>query len=508
MPASPVDSQASEGYEMRSSKGRGNIVQRRHLTTDVLVVGNGGAGLRAAVAAAETGCQVIIASKIGSDRPNSTAVIAGWGAAVQPEEAESYFRTVVEEGNYLSDQELAWSYAQEAAEQMPELRRFGVEMRLDECALERPGTVRDLWYFPGPRGRLGDAIRKPLREAAASLGAVILDDTLVTRLLTSDSSVVGATALDLATGDLLVIAAKAVILATGGASGLYARQNNPAGTTGDGFALAYRAGAELVDMEFDTFMMSQEELEALFRGGLTDEQALSTAGAHYSCGGVKVDHNRCSRVDGLYAAGEVAGGTFGSARLGGSAVGDIVVSGCLAGENAAAAAARKGETTPEEEQVMSEEERLTLMLGRDGTPPRALREEVRALMWRKVGPVRRDAGLRAAVEELPGLRTRAENMAANSLRELRDAIETDLMLDAAEVIAAAALARTESRGAHWRLDHPVPDSEEWLRNIVISRGADGTPTMRMAPVSMTRITSPGPCRIGTAWAGGYVGSEP
>ncbi len=481
-------------------------MKRRRLATDVLVVGNGGAGLRAAVEAVERGCEVIVASKIGADRPNSTAVIAGWGAYCRPEDVEGYFGAVVEEGNYLSDQELAWSYASEVAERMPELRRFGVEMRLEECTLERPGTAREMWYFPGPRGRLGDAIRAPLREAAEKMGAGMLSGTFINRLLTSGSSVVGATAVDLATGDLVVIAAKTVILATGGASGVYARQNNPAGTTGDGYALAYRAGAELVDMEFDTFMMSHEELKALFDGSGDEEKMLKTAGAHYSCGGVRVDLNRRSAVEGLYAAGEVTGGSFGSARLGGSAVGDIMVSGRLAGASAAEAAAGRDETSPDEEQIREEEEKLARILdkGGEGMPPSALRDEVRRVMWRKVGPVRRDAGLREGIEELGALRSRMTEVGARGPREMRDAVETELMLEVGEVIATAALERRESRGTHWRLDYREPNNDEWLKNIVIARGPDGGPVVRTAPARMTRITSPGPCRVGGAWAGGYV----
>ncbi len=479
-------------------------MRRRYVSTDVLVVGNGGAGLRAGVEAMERGARVTIASKIGAGRPNSTAVIAGWGAYTRAEEVESYFEMVLQEGNYLNDQELAWVYAQEVAERMPELQRFGVEMRLEECPLERPGKVRELWYFAGPRGRLGDAIREPLREAAVGGGAEVLDDTMVTRLLTSGSRVNGATALDVETGDLVVIRAKAVVLGTGGASGLYARQNNPAGTTGDGYGLAYGAGAELVDMEFDTFMTSHEELEALFAGEMSDEDALSTAGAHYSCGGVKVGQDRCSSVEGLYAAGEAAGGTFGSGRLGGSAVGDIIVSGYLAGRSAAEAAAGREESAPDEEQVAQEEERLTTMLTREGAPPRALRDEVRRVMWEKVGPVRREASLRSGLDELRALRGRLGEMSAEGPRDLREAVEVEFMVTVGEVIATAALERRESRGTHWRLDHPRPDNEAWLRNIVIARGPEGAPILRTTPVEMSRVSTPGPCRVGTPWNGGYV----
>jgi succinate dehydrogenase/fumarate reductase flavoprotein subunit len=479
-------------------------MERRHLDTDVLVIGNGGAGLRAAVEAAEQGRRVVLASKIGADRPNSTAVIAGWGAHVPTDQVEDYFHMVVAEGNYLSDQELAWQYAVEAAERMPELQRFGVEMRLDASTLERPGTTRHLWFFPGPRGRLGDAIRTPLRAAAADKGVVILDNTSVTRLLMSDAAVAGATALDLTTGDLIVTSAKAVIIASGGASGIYARQNNPAGTTGDGYALAYRAGAELIDMEFDTFMMSHEELNALFSGALTEEEALSTYGAHYSCGGIKVDEHRRSSIPGLYAAGEAAGGTFGSARLGGSAVGDIIVSGFLAGRSAAEAAAGRSEPDSCEDQVLEEVEKLSSILSREGNPAREVTAEIRDLMWRKVGPVRRRGTLAGGIPELERLRGKIAGISAADPRELREAVEAELMLDVGLVIATAALERDESRGNHWRLDHPEPDNERWLRNLVVKRQSDGSPSIRAKEVALARISELGECRIGSAWTGGYV----
>jgi len=479
-------------------------MQRRDASTDVLVVGNGGAGLRAAVQAAEEGRHVMLVSKIARDRPNSTAVIAGWGAYVRPGDAESYFRTVVREGNYLSDQELAWQYASEVVERMPELQRFGVEMRLGECTLERPGTRRDMWFFPGPRSRLGDAIRDPLRNAAVEEGVSLLDSTAVTRLLTSEGRVVGATALDLESGDLLAIAAKAVIVATGGASGCYARQNNPAGTTGDGFALAYDVGAELVDMEFDTFMSSHEQLEALFAGRLTDEEVLRTAGAHYSCGGIRVDSNRRATVPGLYAAGEAAGGTFGSARLGGSAVGDIIVSGYLAGRSTAEAVDETGEPELDDEQVRAENKRLTTFLERDGTPAREVADQLRRVMWERFGPLRRDATLGEGLEQIRTLRGTAAHMSAGAPRDLAHAVEVEFMLEVGEVIAATALERAESRGNHWRLDHPEPSNEDWLCSLVVRKGSAGMPEVRREPTALTRVAEVGPCKIGSAWTGGYV----
>jgi len=252
--------------------------------------------------------------------------------------------------------------------------------------------------------------------------------------------------------------------------------------------------------------MSPEQLKMLFGGDPDEKEILSaTGGAHYSCGGIRVDVNRRSTVPGLYAAGEVAGGTFGSARLGASSVGDIIVSGYWTGRRAAEAA---GEVLPPDEaQVRTEEERLEGILRREGTPPRHLIRKLRRTMWEKVGPIRREETLREALEEVRELKGRFEEVGAGDLRELGEAVELEFMLDVVEVIATAALERRESRGAHWRLDYPRPDNDRWLKNLVISLGPDGRPRVQAVPVRMTRISSPGPCRIGTRWTWGYVSPE-
>jgi len=259
--------------------------------------------------------------------------------------------------------------------------------------------------------------------------------------------------------------------------------------------LAYRAGAELVDMEFDTFMMSPEQLKMLFGGNPDEDEILSaTGGAHYSCGGIRVDVNRRSTVPGLYAAGEVAGGTFGSVRP-------------RWGTGRRAAEAAGEVLPPDEAQVRTEEEKLEGILRREGTPPRHLIRKLRRTMWEKVGPIRREETLREALEEVRELKGKFEEVGARNLRELGEAVELGFMLDVAEVIATAALERRESRSAHWRLDYLRPDNDRWLKNLVISLGPDGGPRVQAVPVRITRISSPGPCRIGTRWTWGYVSPE-
>ena len=480
-------------------------LNRTDVTADVLIVGNGGAGLRAAIEAADQGCHALVLSKLAEDRPNSTTLILGWGAHREAHEVESYFSEVVTEGNWLSDQELAWTYASEVPVRMPELREFGVDMRLEEAEQERPGVVRPLWYLPGPRGRVGESVSQALRRAALSRGVELRYDTQVTRLLTCDGTVVGATAVHAGTGEILVISAGAVILATGGSSRLFARNNNPAGTTGDGFALAYRAGAELVDMEFDTFCVPHPQLVRLFTDGSSEAEILASAsGAHYSCGGIRVDAERRTSTPGLYAAGECAGGTFGAARLGSTSVAEIVISGHWAGHRAAAMATGPATGSPVPSQIDDEIGRLEHWLQSGVRDPEEVRGAIQEVMWRKVGPIRREETLAEAQAEFEAMASQICTLRAASWSELCAAAEIDLMLDAARITAAAAYSRTESRGAHWRLDFPRPGNEQWLANQVVRRSATGIPEVSKRPVAMTRIARAGECRVGTRWSWGYI----
>jgi len=158
-----------------------------------------------------------------------------------------------------------------------------------------------------------------------------------------------------------------------------------------------------------------------------------------------------------------------------------------------------------QDEVVIEQARLAAFLERDGIPARALKREVRRVMWEKIGPVRREAGLKSGLEELRALRAKAAEMSAQNSRDLRDATEVGFMLDVAEAIAVAALRRAESRGTHWRLDYPEPSNTDWLCNLIVRKGADGAPHLRAKPVALSRIAHAGPCRIGSPWTGGYVG---
>ncbi len=231
------------------------------IRSDVLVIGGGGAGLRASIEAREQGVEVLLVSHSRAGYGNNTCISGGGFAAVltssdEPEDRlEWHLEDTIVGGYFLNNQELVEIMVRGAEAQVRELQRFGVNF----------GTRQELpWLMlsmnPGHRcprmvyGRhaFGTDFTFPLRRYALSCGVRFLEGVLITRLLLQEDQVVGAVGVD-AGGRVLVLLAAAVVLASGGLGQLYLRNDNAAGTTGDGYALAYEAGAVLMGMEFVQF---------------------------------------------------------------------------------------------------------------------------------------------------------------------------------------------------------------------------------------------------------------
>jgi len=222
--------------------------------TDVLIVGGGGAGMRAAIEAAARGCRVIVTNKGPVGRSGTTPMaMEAFQAVCSPGDSEGlHFRDTVEGGRHLGDENLISVLVRDAAKRAEDLETYGVRFK------RKPGGAFDPMHHPGqtlPRtlfiqgGGFG-MLAGLIREAGKHSEIQILNDVLVTRLIVDREGIIsGAIYLDMKVGRWKAIQSKAVILATGGYEELWEFNDASCTACGDGVFLAYEAGAQLVDLE-------------------------------------------------------------------------------------------------------------------------------------------------------------------------------------------------------------------------------------------------------------------
>jgi len=213
---------------------------------------------------------------------------------------------------------------------------------------------------------------------------------------------------------------------------------------------------------------------------------------HYMMGGIRVDAlSQMSTVPGLFAAGECAAGLHGANRLGGNSLSDLLVFGKLAGEHAAQFAKEQGKTALDETVIAEAAKEALAPLERQAEDaaaaegPYQIQHALQALMQHDVGIVRTEHEMEHALEELEALDKRAAAVCAPGNREYNPGWHTALdlhnLLTVSEAIARAALARKESRGAHFREDFPDKSAEFGDVNIIIFRDADAKMKLRQEP---------------------------
>ncbi|MDA0663775.1 MAG: FAD-binding protein, partial [Proteobacteria bacterium] len=231
-----------------------------HMETDVLVVGSGGAGMYAAIAAARGGARVLLLDKSLVGRGGATIMAQMTVAVAMGEQAPDHWTRhhadTLAAGRGLCDEELAALLCREGPDRIREMDEWGVGWTREDGHLKQvmaPG-------HDGPRCvfvdflNTGPAVAKTLRGRVAKTdGITRISNLSVTSLVTHGGRVTGAVALDLAAGKPVTIAAGAVILAAGGLTGLYRRNSASVNMRGEAYALALDAGASLIDMEFVQF---------------------------------------------------------------------------------------------------------------------------------------------------------------------------------------------------------------------------------------------------------------
>lgn len=250
---------------------------------DVLIVGSGGAALRAAIAAKESGprLRVLVATKGEVGKSGVTATACSDRMAFHatlpttepggPDAWRYHADDVYRIGGYVSDGDLAELLAQNAAAAFADLDRWGVPFARkpdgtpDQFVTDGSQFARACYTGPYTANHIEQALVRQIRQRPIDL----LEHTMVAELLPSkDGRIAGALAVDQRTGEQTLIRAKAVVLATGGAGSAFAVNVFPEGMTGDGYAMAFRAGAELVNLEFIQIGLSSVKTKLACSGSM------------------------------------------------------------------------------------------------------------------------------------------------------------------------------------------------------------------------------------------------
>jgi L-aspartate oxidase len=510
----------------------------QRFATDVLIIGGGAAGLTAALNLADH-ARVTVLCKGDIESASSHWAQGGVAAVVDPgDSVEAHVQDTLEAGAGLCDPKVVEFTVERGRAAIAQLEHWGVDFDREhnDFHLTREGghSFRRILHVADATGK---AITETLTQRVLDHPNIeLINDRVAIDLINLNklgrfsNRAAGAYVLNRSTNHVEVFQARFVILATGGASKVYLYTSNPDSSTGDGIAMAWRAGCRIANMEFNQFhptclyhphaksfliseavrgeggllrLPSGERFMDSFdpRGELAPRDIVARAidhemkrlgvdcvlldishrsrsfiethfptiarrcgelgiditrepipvvpAAHYTCGGVLVDTNGITDVPGLYAIGEVScTGLHGANRLASNSLLECLVFGRAAAEHIRTRLNEPIEdvTIPhwDESQVTDSDEDVIIAHNW---------EELRRSMWDYVGIVRTDKRLQRALRRIELLKQEVHDYYSN-YRVSNDLIELRNLIHVAELIVRSALARQESRGLHFNLDHP------------------------------------------------------
>jgi L-aspartate oxidase len=504
--------------------------------TDFVVVGAGVAGLRAAIELAAAGRVLVLAKKEASLADESLS--RGVGPLSDEDEICLHLQDTLASGDGLCNPAAAKILVEEGIDRIEELIAWTARSdRNAKLVFSQEGARSHNRVLHAQGESTGTEILRVLLAKAQSLKQISLASfAFSTSLIADGGRVAGISLLD-EKGVPHDIACSAVLLATGGMGQIYSSTTNPESATGDGVALAFRAGAEISDMEFVQFhptalyikkapnfllpevlrtegaclrnielgrfmtkyhpmgelaprdLMARaivHEMEvsrakdpfvyldltqlsaakvqkrfpriyaALMRHNvdITEDLIPVRPAAHFATGGVRTDVDGKTSIAGLYAAGETAAnGVHGANRLASNSLLEGLVFGARAGSamRAELKAASKSAEPP----------KAAYSNGPVDAGVEELIAQIRTLMWNEVGIVRMRPGMQKAVTALAEM---APKLAHPKTRRAHEAANLHL---SALLVARSALAREESRGAHYRIDYPDHDDRKFLKHSVL-----------------------------------------
>ena len=556
---------------------------------DIVIIGSGIAGLRAAIEAArisEGKLDIAVITKVQAMRAHSVSAEGGTAAVLYPDlgdSLESHMFDTVKGSDYLADQDAVERFVNAMPSEIYQLEHWGLPWSRRE-----DGRIAQRWFggYSYPRAtfaedKVGFFEMQTLYDTATKYDNIhFYQEWFATSVLSDGGEFRGVTAIERKTGDFAQVLGKAGIMATGGSGRLYSFATYAYSSTPDGMAIAYRAGIPLKDMEFIQFHPSglipsgiliteavrgeggilvnrdgerfmkryaPEKLDLASRDvvsrammteieegrGMKDEATgleylhldLSPIGeekikarlsqireiaikfrgidpvekplpvrpvCHYVMGGIDTDIDGSTSMKGLWAAGEVACVSInGANRLGANSTAECLVWGKFTGAEAAKYVEGKPTPASAGEQAMLEEKRIFdgIFHGKGGTNPYEVRDSLQKIMAKDAFVFRTGEGLSNALRAIRELKQKdfmhCEDKSRIYNTNLSDVLEVESMLDVAEVVVAGALARTESRGAHFRRDYPKRDDQNWLKHTLAFPGADG-PKLDYSTVKITK----------------------
>ena len=575
------------------------------LIHDVLIVGGGGAGLRAAIAIAQQDAKLSVAmvSKVYPMRSHTVAAEGGAAAVIKPNDSlEDHIYDTISGSDWLADQDAVDLFVHEAPAEMIQLEHWGCPWSRDPdgSVAVRPfgGMKNERTWFAADK--TGFHMLHSLFQTTLKYNNITrYDEHFATRLLVDDGRCCGCTAIELRTGQVRTVLGKSVIICTGGAGKVFPFTTNGAIKTGDGMAMAYHAGVGLKDMEFvqyhptglpgtgiliteasrgeggilvnkhgDRYLrhydlgdpldvtdpkhpqkrtmelgprdkLSQCFIYEMQKGNTIETQyghavsldlrhlgekkidkkipfvrelATNYAGVdpvhelipvrpvlHYMMGGIDTDVQGATPISGLFAAGECACVSLnGANRLGSNSLTELLVFGARAGKGAAQFALEHDQINIAalEAQAKDEQHRISRdYINKSGGTQRivSIRNAMHETMENNAGIFREETSLKLACDTLGELGERFQDLALDDHTlsfntELTAALELGYMLDVAQTLVHAALARRESRGSHQRTDYAHRDDEKFLKHSLayFEPGSPSAPRIDYKPVTITK----------------------
>ncbi|QZA88433.1 FAD-dependent oxidoreductase [Salinarchaeum sp. IM2453] len=555
----------------------GDTPEYTQIDIGVLIIGAGAAGARTAIELSQQGVEdLLVIGKRSHGDAHTTWARGGVNGALGTHDPEDdwtiHAADTLNEGHFINDSDKVEAVAKQMPDRLRELDEWGMEFSRTE-----DGNI-DQRYFGAQSFRrtafagdhTGESMLNTLVERAQDLNVPYRENVMITKLLTDANQIYGAVGFDMDTGDFLLFNTGAIVLAAGGYSAIYNRHSSRDDeNNGDGPALAYDAGASLMDMEFvqfhptgmavdetdsewsqwsgrlvteavrgeggrlynangerfmERYSPKQMELDArdvvaraiakeieegrgTENGGvyldishkeeefiqerlprmyerfaslgvnLAKEPVEVAPTSHYGMGGVVVDNSGETEIDGLYAIGETMAGVHGANRLGGNSLAETLAFGTITGAHLA-----ENEPTPgivpseiRQSEAKSHFNELNTLADQSGQHSvMDVYEEIQEAMWEHGGLLREGESIERGLSKLSAIEEKFGQMDIGKItsRTFEFAVDVAFMLTSAKAVLISAQERTESRGAHHRLDY-TDTAPKWQQNICIQQENGG-----------------------------------